>query len=145
QEGGNAIAKVLFGEVNPSGKLPETLPVKLSDNPAFGNYPGENNEVHYNEGIFVGYRHYDSNNIEPLFPFGHGLSYTSFEYSDLEITETNNSFVATMHIQNTGNVAGAEVGRYPSARPAFWPSAHLLSATCPDGGCPGPFARWPAG
>jgi beta-glucosidase len=109
QEGGNAIAKVLFGEVNPSGKLPETLPVKLSDNPAFGNYPGENNEVHYNEGIFVGYRHYDSNNIEPLFPFGHGLSYTSFEYSDLEITETNNSFVATMHIQNTGNVAGAEV------------------------------------
>ncbi|MFW6277085.1 MAG: glycoside hydrolase family 3 C-terminal domain-containing protein, partial [Prolixibacteraceae bacterium] len=109
QEGGNAIAKVLFGEVNPSGKLPETFPVKLSDNPAFGNYPGENNEVHYNEGIFVGYRHYDSNNVEPLFPFGHGLSYTTFEYDDLKITKNGESFMAEMSVQNTGNVAGAEV------------------------------------
>ena len=109
QEGGNAIARVLFGEVNPSGKLPETFPVKLSDNPAWGNYPGENNEVHYDEGIFVGYRHYDANNVEPLFPFGHGLSYTSFEYNDLKITKSGDSFLAEMAIQNTGNVAGAEV------------------------------------
>lgn len=109
QEGGNAIARVLFGEVNPSGKLPETFPVKLSDNPAWGNYPGENNTVTYSEGIFVGYRHYDTNNIEPLFPFGHGLSYTTFGYSDLKIEKTGDDFVASFQIENTGDLDGAEV------------------------------------
>ncbi len=109
QEGGNAIANVLFGKVNPSGKLPETFPVKLSDNPAYGNYPGKNNQVNYAEGIFVGYRHYDSHGIEPLFPFGHGLSYTSFKYSDLKMKKIGNAIMASFQIKNTGDVDGAEV------------------------------------
>jgi beta-glucosidase len=111
QEGGNAIANVLFGRVNPSGKLPETFPVKLSDNPAYGNYPGENHSVNHEEGIFVGYRHYESKGIEPLFPFGHGISYTTFGYSNLKITKKGDSFVASFQIQNTGNVGGAEVAQ----------------------------------
>jgi beta-glucosidase len=111
QEGGNAIANVLFGNVNPSGKLPETFPVKLSDNPAYGQYPGENNLVNYVEGIFVGYRHYDERHIEPLFPFGHGLSYTNFTYSDLEIKKSKKVVIANFQIQNTGDVDGAEVAQ----------------------------------
>lgn len=85
QEAGNAIADVLFGAVDASGRLPQTFPKRLEDNPAFINYPGENGKVTYGEGIFVGYRYYDKKKIEPLFPFGHGLSYTTFEYSDLHI------------------------------------------------------------
>ncbi len=111
QEGGNAIASVLFGKVNPSGKLAETFPVKLSDNPAHGNYPGQNNIVEYLEGIFVGYRHYDTRNIEPLFPFGHGLSYTTFAYSELKISKKNKFPEVTFSLQNTGNVDGAEVAQ----------------------------------
>ncbi len=80
QECGNAIADVLFGDVNPSGRLPQTFPRRLEDNPAYINYPGENGKVHYGEGIFVGYRYYDKKKIEPLFPFGYGLSYTTFAY-----------------------------------------------------------------
>jgi beta-glucosidase len=87
QEQGNALADVLFGDVNPSGKLPTTFPVRLQDNPAYINYPGENGEVRYGEGIFVGYRYYDKKEITPLFPFGHGLSYTTFKYSNLRLSE----------------------------------------------------------
>ena len=74
QEGGNAIARVLFGEVNPSGKLPDSFPKRLEDTPSFGNYPGSEGKVYYKEGIFVGYRYYDTKHVEPRFPFGHGLS-----------------------------------------------------------------------
>jgi beta-glucosidase len=109
QEGGNAIAGVLFGEVNPSGKLPETFPVLLSDSPAFGNYPGKNNIVKYVEGIYVGYRHYDARNIPPLFPFGHGLSYTTFEYSDLKIEKKGSSSNCSLKVKNNGRVDGSEV------------------------------------
>jgi len=110
QEGGNAIARVLFGGVNPSGKLPETFPLKLEDNPAFGNFPGAEDQVLYEEGIYVGYRHYDTRKIEPLFPFGHGLSYTTFDYENLvvEIGE-NGSITVKADIKNTGLVAGKEV------------------------------------
>lgn len=111
QEGGNAITNVLFGKVNPSGKLPETFPVKVTDNPAFGNYPGEKNVVNYAEGISVGYRHYDTRNIEPLFPFGHGLSYTTFKYSDLKIAKAGKTFVASFKLKNTGKTDGAEVAQ----------------------------------
>lgn len=111
QEGGNAIANVLFGKVNPSGKLPETFPLKLSDNPAYEYYPGNNDKVNYTEGIFVGYRHYDSRNIEPLFPFGHGLSYTTFEYSNLEVKKSASSTVASFEIKNSGNMDGMEVAQ----------------------------------
>ena len=113
QECGNAIADILFGDVNPSGKLPTTFPKRLEDNPAYINYPGENGKVLYGEGIFVGYRYYDKKKIEPLFPFGHGLSYTSFEYSDLEIGSTEyeaeDSIEITVDVKNTGKQEGKEV------------------------------------
>ena len=109
QEGGNAIANVLFGVVNPSGKLPETFPVRLEDNPTFGNFPGKDNVVFYEEGIYVGYRHYDTLKIKPLFAFGHGLSYTEFTYSDLTLEIVKNKLVASCNITNSGKVNGAEV------------------------------------
>lgn len=110
QEGGNAISRVLFGEVNPSGKLPDTYPVKLSDNRAILNYPGKDNEVNHEEGIYVGYRQYEIDGIKPLFPFGHGLSYTTFEFKDLQLKKINNEEVQiSLQVTNTGKVAGAEV------------------------------------
>jgi beta-glucosidase len=111
EEGGNAIANVLFGKINPSGKLPETFPVKVSDNPAFGNYPGANNVVNYAEGIFVGYRHYDTRKIDPLFPFGHGLSYTTFEYKDLQLVKKGKGFFVSFTLRNTGGIDGSEVAQ----------------------------------
>jgi len=113
QEGGNAIADVLFGDVNPSGKLPTTFPRRLEDSPSHGNYPGKDGVVHYAEGIFVGYRYFDSRHVEPLFPFGHGLSYTQFEYSDLAISSRYNAADAqiqvSLNVQNIGDREGAEV------------------------------------
>jgi beta-glucosidase len=113
QEGGHAIASVLFGDFTPSGKLPVTFPRKLEDTPAFGHYPGDNLHTEYAEGIYVGYRHYDRGNIEPLFPFGHGLSYTKFEYSDLKVTPDKigpgRRVQVSMTVRNSGARAGAEV------------------------------------
>lgn len=109
QEGGDAIARVLFGEVNPSGKLPETFPKHLQDNPSHGFFPGEKQRVLYGEGIYVGYRHYDTRGIEPLFPFGHGLSYTEFNYSNLKIKKKEDGNICvTLDVENTGKVTGAE-------------------------------------
>jgi beta-glucosidase len=90
-EGGNALAKIIFGEVNPSGKLPMTFPKKLKDVPAekLGEYPGKNGVVHYNDDIYVGYRYYDTYGVEPLFPFGHGLSYTNFKYDNMVVSTVN--------------------------------------------------------
>lgn len=113
QESGNAIADVLFGDVNPSGKLPQTFPMRLEDNPAFINYPGENGRVHYGEGLFVGYRYYDKKRVAPLFPFGHGLSYTSFAYSNLRIApgvvSADSPPTVQVDITNRGDRAGQEV------------------------------------
>jgi beta-glucosidase len=113
QECGNAIAAVLFGAANPSGKLPDTFPRRLADNPAFANYPGKNDKVLYGEGIFVGYRHYDAKKIEPLFPFGHGLSYTSFEYTNLKVSpakaKTRDKIKVSIDVTNTGKEPGKEV------------------------------------
>jgi beta-glucosidase len=97
--------------VNPSGKLPETFPVKLSDNPAYNYFSKDSINAYYTEGIYVGYRHYDTKKIEPLFPFGHGISYTSFKYSDLKITKKGNNRNVTFKITNTGSVDGAEVAQ----------------------------------
>uniref|UniRef100_A0A7C4KHK4 Beta-D-glucoside glucohydrolase n=1 Tax=Anaerolinea thermolimosa TaxID=229919 RepID=A0A7C4KHK4_9CHLR len=111
QEGGNAIARILLGEVNPSGKLTVTFPRRVEDTPAYINYPG-GREVIYGEGIFVGYRYYDKKDIQPLFPFGHGLSYTTFEYSDLSIPQEariGESVEVKITVKNTGTVAGKEV------------------------------------
>jgi len=112
-EGGNALAGVLFGDANPSGKLPVTFPKKLADTPqaAFGPtaYPGVNGTVTYAEGLLVGYRWYDTKHIEPLFPFGFGLSYTTFAYSNLKLVPDASGVTAQFDIKNTGAVAGAEV------------------------------------
>jgi beta-glucosidase len=112
QEGGNAIADVLFGDVNPSGKLPMTFPKRLEDNPAYRNYPGKNGKVEYTEGIFIGYRYYDTRNIAPLFPFGYGLSYTTFKYDNLRVPpemKEDEPFTVTVDVTNTGKKAGKEV------------------------------------
>ncbi|WP_160720436.1 glycoside hydrolase family 3 C-terminal domain-containing protein [Bacillus sp. USDA818B3_A] len=110
---GGAIADLLFGEVSPSGKLAETFPKKLAHNPSFLNFPGEGDRVEYREGIFVGYRYYDTKGIEPLFPFGYGLSYTEFEYRDLYISkkEINDTDTVTVNvtIKNVGNFVGKEI------------------------------------
>ena len=110
---GEAVCDVLFGKINPSGKLAETFPVKLSDNPSYLNFPGEGDTVKYSEGIFVGYRYYDKKEMEVLFPFGHGLSYTTFAYSDLKLYAKNitdrDSLTVSVTVKNTGHVAGREV------------------------------------
>ncbi|MGE7632306.1 glycoside hydrolase family 3 C-terminal domain-containing protein [Bacillus paramycoides] len=110
---GGAIADILFGDANPSGKLAETFPKVLSDNPSYLNFPGEGDKVEYKEGVFVGYRYYDMKNIEPLFPFGFGLSYTNFEYSNLsidkkEIKDTDTVSVR-VNVKNTGSTVGKEI------------------------------------
>ncbi|CAM4491619.1 beta-glucosidase family protein [Paenibacillus xylanexedens] len=110
---GGAMADLLYGEVNPSGKLAETFPAKLSHNPSYLNFPGERDRVDYREGIFVGYRYYDKKELEPLFPFGYGLSYTTFEYADLKVdrTELTDQDEVNVHVRitNTGDRAGKEI------------------------------------
>ena len=112
-ENGHAVAAVLLGKVNPSGKLPVSFPVHLEDSPAFLNasYPGCR-EVNYGEGIFVGYRYFDRKGVAPLFPFGHGLSYTTFAYSHLKVTKSvkaGEEVLVSLQVKNTGKVAGKEV------------------------------------
>jgi beta-glucosidase len=114
-EAGTAIANILFGDINPSGKLTITFPKKLSDSPAHASkrtYPG-NDKVFYDEGIFVGYRHFDTKNIEPLFPFGYGLSYTTFAYENLTIDNEKlrgaDVLKVSVDITNTGKIKGKEV------------------------------------
>jgi len=113
QAWGGALADLLFGKANPSGKLAETFPARLEDTPSFLNFPGESKRVEYREGIFVGYRHYDAMHISPLFPFGHGLSYTTFSYGSLSLDRTamgeQQTVTVTVPLTNTGKVAGAEV------------------------------------
>jgi beta-glucosidase len=112
QEAGNAIADVLFGDANPSGKLPVTFVKQWKDSPAYGHYPGENLKVEYAEGIYVGYRYFDKQKIEPLFPFGYGLSYTKFDYSELKISPKEASsepVEVSLQLRNSGSRPGAEV------------------------------------
>jgi len=115
-EVGKAIANVLFGDVNPSGKLPLTFPKKLSDSPAHKSertFPGVEEKVFYDEGIYVGYRYFDKEQIEPLFPFGYGLSYTTFNYENLKLNKEkfskNDTVTVSVDIVNTGNRSGAEI------------------------------------
>jgi beta-glucosidase len=113
QAGGGAIADVLFGKVNPSGKLAETFPLKLADTPAYINYPGGNGRVYYGEGLFIGYRYYDAKEIPVLFPFGYGLSYSTFEYSSPKVSSKNfrdvDGLTVSVDVTNTGKLAGQEV------------------------------------
>ncbi len=112
EEDGNAVADVLFGAFNPSGKLPLTFPRRGSDVPAntAAQYPGVDGTAHYSEGIFVGYRHYDAKQIAPLFPFGYGLSYTSYGYANLKITKgTGANVTVEADVTNTGTRTGADI------------------------------------
>jgi beta-glucosidase len=111
QEGGHALADILFGDINPSGKLSVTYPKRLEDTPAFLHYPGWK-DVRYGEGLFVGYRYYDTKDVPTLFPFGHGLSYTSFNYSELtwpSEVDPGEDFKVSVLVENTGDVFGKEV------------------------------------
>lgn len=113
QGGGKALADILFGKINPSGKLSETFPLKLSDTPSYVNYPGENDKVIYGEGIFIGYRYYDKREIDVQFPFGYGLSYTDFEYSNLQVSSDTfkdiDGLNVTVDVSNTGQMKGKEI------------------------------------
>ncbi len=113
QAGGSAVCDVLFGDVNPSGKLAETYPLALEDNSSYNYFPGTSVSVEYREGIYVGYKYYDTANKEVRFPFGHGLSYTTFEYSDVKVSadkiKDTDSVTVSFRIKNTGDVDGAEV------------------------------------
>ncbi len=109
QEGGNALADVLFGDVCPSGRLPQTWPLREEDNPAHVGYPGERGKVHYGEGIFMGYRWYEKKKLAPRFAFGHGLSYTSFAYGELSATVSGDVVHVSIPVTNTGARSGQEV------------------------------------
>jgi beta-glucosidase len=113
QAGGSAIADILFGKVNPSAKLAETFPVKLEDTPAYLNFPGEAGKVRYGEGLFIGYRYYDARRIPVQFPFGYGLSYTTFEYANPKVSASTfkdvDGVTVTVDITNTGKLAGKEI------------------------------------
>ena len=122
QQGGQAIAEIITGKVNPSGKLPCSFEAKWEDNPCYASYhenvdrvrdPKINpySRVEYREGLFMGYRGYDKTGVKPLFPFGFGLSYTTFEYSDLQIAQDGAEFVVSYNVKNTGKRAGAEVSQ----------------------------------
>ncbi len=115
QAGGGAVVDLLLGKVNPSGKLAETYPYALEDNPSYNNFPGSPVSVEYREGIYVGYRYYDTANKEVQFPFGYGLSYTKFEYSDIKLSgkEINegDKLTVSFKIKNVGDVAGAETAQ----------------------------------
>ncbi len=113
QAGGGAIADVLFGKVNPSGRLAETFSLKLSDTPAHINYPGWNGKVSYGEGLFIGYRYYDARELPVQFPFGYGLCYTTFQYDNPKVSaqkfKDTDGLTVSVDVTNTGNVAGKEV------------------------------------
>jgi beta-glucosidase len=123
---GGATVDLLYGKANPCGKLAETFPIRLQDNPSYLNFPGTNRTVEYKEGVFIGYRYYDAREMEVLFPFGYGLSYTSFEYSDLKLNILGSEKVenipgdrlhmidtdllqVSLKVKNTGNRFGKEV------------------------------------
>ena len=122
QQGGLAVSEIITGKVSPSGKLPVSIEKKLEDNPSYANYyenvdrvrtPDINpySRVEYREGVFMGYRGYEWNGVQPLFPFGYGLSYTSFGYSDICVVKDGEGFMVTFDVTNTGKVAGAEVAQ----------------------------------
>jgi len=112
QEFGNALFDILSGEINPSGKLPTSFPMRIEDTPAFKSYPGKNLQMNYDEKLLIGYRWYEKQSIQPLFCFGHGLSYTKFKYKNLEINiEDNKEVSCKFSIENTGEISGAEIAQ----------------------------------
>ena len=120
-EDGNAVADVLFGVVNPSGKLPLTFPVRVADTLAANpdQFPGDGKTVHYSESLNVGYRAFEANNVKPLFPFGFGLSYTTFSFADLSVTPQAEGGLVRFRVANTGQTAGDEVAQLYLTFPAI--------------------------
>jgi beta-glucosidase len=136
QAGAGGLADILYGIVNPSGKLAETFPLRLEDTPSFAYYPGGPKVVAYRESLYVGYRFYDTVGQDVLFPFGHGLSYTTFEYSDLQLSaktlNSDESLTLRLRVKNTGELAGKEVVQvyvHPETPTAFRPEAELKGFT----------------
>ena len=125
-ETGNVIADIVYGNVNPSGRLPISLPKREQDIAAYSNFKSARNVTHYQEGIWVGYKHHNERKIAPLYPFGHGLSYSTFEYSDLKITSPSKSGVkadewtmkASVKVKNTGKKAGSHSVHFYLSPPA---------------------------
>ncbi|WP_406137182.1 glycoside hydrolase family 3 C-terminal domain-containing protein [Streptomyces anulatus] len=117
QAGGSATADLLLGHANPSGRLTETIPLRLADTPAHTDWPGERGHARYGEGLFVGYRHYDARAMEVSYPFGYGLSYTTFAYADLRVTPDETGFDVCVAVTNTGPHAGHEVVQVYVAAP----------------------------
>ncbi len=115
QASGSAVTDIITGKVNPSGKLAETYPLSIEDTPCYENFPGSTKTVEYRESVYIGYRYYDTAKKDVLFPFGYGLSYTSFAYSGLKLNKKkmtdNDTLTVSFKIKNTGNVAGAEVAQ----------------------------------
>ncbi|GAA1528143.1 glycoside hydrolase family 3 C-terminal domain-containing protein [Dactylosporangium maewongense] len=109
QAGGGAIADVLFGRVNPSGRLTETIPLHLADHPSYLDFPGEAGHVRYGEGVHIGYRGFDARSQQVAYPFGHGLSYTTFEYGPATVTATDGGLSVRLSVTNTGDRDGREV------------------------------------
>ena len=112
QEFGNALADIITGAVSPSGKLPSTFPIKIEDTPAYSSYPGKDLQMNYDEKLLVGYKWYERENIKTQYPFGHGLSYTTFEYSNLLINELKDDLISCKFtIKNTGDISGSEISQ----------------------------------
>lgn len=109
EAGASAAVDILFGDVNPSGKLAESFPWRVGDNPSFANFPGGDRTVEYRESIYVGYRYYDKAKVDVLFPFGYGLSYTTFAYDKLTLIKEGENVKVSLLVKNTGNIPGAEV------------------------------------
>jgi len=113
QAGGGAVADILYGVVNPSGKLAETFPLRIEDTPAYLNFPGDNGAVRYGEGLYIGYRYYDAKHAPVRFPFGYGLSYTTFAYSNAQASAASfrdvDGVTVSVDVTNTGAVAGKEI------------------------------------
>src|SRR5688500_20378057 len=109
-EGATGLASYLSGKTNPTGELSMTYPAKLENSPphALGESPG-NDAVHYNEGLLVGYRYFDTKSVEPLYPFGHGLSYSNFEFDSLKLRKTDRGAIVSLRITNASDMAGSEV------------------------------------
>ena len=110
---GGAAVDILFGDVNPSGKLAESMPYRLEDTPCYLNFPGDGKKVYYSEGVFVGYRYYDSKRMGVMYPFGHGLSYTKFSIGDIKVSDSlfdgKGTVNVSVKVKNIGNTVGAEV------------------------------------
>ena len=129
QEYGNALMDIIFGKINPSGKLPTSFPTKIEDTPAYSSYPGENSQMNYEEKLLIGYRWYEKKEIQPLFPFGHGLSYTNYKYENLKIEKKAEKIFCTLEVSNIGKFDGKEIIQCYVSSPITVSYTHLTLPT----------------